>query len=60
MMTRNILRLLGEAEIRDGEFVCHVRTKFCHFSPAVLGSLCLEMEEAVIGLIPVGRVAEQV
>lgn len=59
MITRNTLRLLGKAEVRDCEFVCHVRTKFCHFSPAILGSPCLELEDAVIGLIPVGRVAEQ-
>lgn len=32
----------------------------CHFSLAALGSPCLKMEEAVIGLIPVGRVVKQV
>lgn len=59
-MTRNILRLFGEAKIRDAKFVCHLRASFCHFSPALLGSPCLEMEEAVVELISVGKVAEQV
>lgn len=47
----NTLRLLGKAKTKDHKYVCHL---------VVLGSPRLEMGKAVAGLIPVGRVSEQV
>lgn len=54
------LGLLGGAQTRDHTFVCHPRAWICYFCPAALGSPCLEMQKAVVGLIPVGRVANHV